>query len=139
MINFNSFGESIALTDQMSVHLKQSTDCFVPKISFFHLEHILSSIERTIGRSWKVFLRGNDWVYDIYWVAKISSMEIWLICNIPDYRKRVLLCSFTWKLNYCNYRGKHQTSIRSRHMVIRQRTKRMVKGVISFSRECWMI
>ena len=118
----------------MSVFLVQSTDCFVAKISFFHLEHILSSIERTIGLSLKSFSKGNDWIYDIFKASKMSSMEIWLICNFSDYRKRVLLCSFTWKLNYWTYRGKHQTSIRSRHMVIRlsRRRNRMVKGVISF-------
>lgn len=133
----------LSTRNQMFVLLAQSTDCFVAKISFFHLEHILSSIERTIGLSLKSFAKGNDWIYDIFKASKISSMEIWLICNFPDYySKRVLLCSFTWKLNYWTYRGKHQTSIRFRHMVIRlsRRRKRMVKGVISFfSRECWMI
>ena len=62
--------------DQMFVLCALRTDCFVAKFSFFHLGHILSSIERTIGLSLKSFAKRNDWIYDIFKASKISSMEI---------------------------------------------------------------
>ena len=134
------FKQTKSTENQMFVGSSLRIDCFVAKFSFFHLGHILSSIERTIGLSLKSFAKRNDWIYDIYKASIISWMEIiWLICNFLDYIVNVCFCVHSlgsWIIVTIEGNIKHQFDP---DIWLYDDSRRMVKGVISFSRECWMI